>query len=179
MSAPGCSAPLHTECACKAAPAAWLVALLAGAGLLAGCGFHLEGRTPLPPALHVAYVEAKDQQTDFVQGLRRALVIDGARVTDRTTDATAVVHVLEDTLTPRVLAVSATNLPQEYEITYTVRFSVTAGGKDVLAPQEVSATRDYAFDAYVVLAKDNEDAVLRAALAHDLVDVVMRRLSRL
>ncbi len=154
-------------------------AFLASCALLAGCGFHLEGRAPLPKALHVAYVDAKDRQTDFVQGLRRALIIAGAQVTDRSTDATAVVHVIEDTVTPRVVAVSATNLPREYEITYTVRFSVTAGGKDLLAPQDVSATRDYAFDEYVVLAKDNEDAILRAALAHNLVDIVMRRLSSL
>ncbi len=148
--------------------------------LLAGCGFHLEGRTPLPKALHVAYVEAKDRQTDFVQGLRRALIIAGAQVTDQSARATAVVHVLEDSVTPRVVAVSSTNLPREYEITYTVRFSVTAAdGKDLLAAQEVSVTRDYAFDEYVVLAKDNEDAILQAALAHNLVDIVMRRLSSL
>ncbi len=154
-------------------------ALLAMCGLLAGCGFHLEGRTPLPKVLHVAYISAKDRQSDFVQGLQRALIVAGARVTDRSTEATAVVTVLEDTVTPRVVAVSATNLPREYEITYTVRFSVSAGAKDLLAPQEVSVTRDYAFDEYVVLAKDNEDAILRAALAHDLVDIVMRRLANL
>lgn len=162
-------------------PAAAAAAAVAAAALalLAGCGFHLEGRAPLPKAFSVSYVEAKDRQTDFVQGLSRALTLAGAQVTDQDAHATAVVHILQDTVTPRVVAVSSTNLPREYEITYTVRFSVTAGGKDLLAPQDVSATRDYAFDEYVVLAKDNEDAILRAALAHDLVNVVMRRLSSL
>ncbi len=174
MSAWRLSAEPRAALASLLAPAA-----LAALGLLAGCGFHLEGRVPLPTAFHVSYVEAKDRQTDFVQGLQRALVLAGAQVTDQDTHATAVVHILQDTVTPRVVAVSSTNLPREYEITYTVRFSVSAGNKDLLAPQEVSATRDYAFDEYVVLAKDNEDAILRAALAHDLVDIVMRRLSRL
>lgn len=161
--------------------ARWLavLALLVSAGLLDACGFHLEGRTPLPLALHVVYVEAKNQQSDFVQGLRRALVIAGARVTDRSTDATAVVHVLEDDATTAVEAVSATDLPREYEITYTVRFSVSASGKDLLASQRISATRDYAFDEYVVLAKDNEDRILRSDLARGLVEVVMKRLSSL
>lgn len=146
---------------------------------LCGCGFHLEGRTPLPQALRVACVEAKNGQTDFVQGLRRALIIAGAQVTDPCAKAAAVVHVIQDTVTPRVVAVSSNNLPREYEITYTVRFSVSANGKDVMAPQEVSLSRDYAFDEHVVLAKDNEDAILRGALAHDLVNIVMRRLSSL
>lgn len=146
---------------------------------LAGCGFHLQGHAPLPKALKVAFVEAKDHQSDFVQGLRKALIINGARVTDASTDASAVVHVLQDQLTERVLAVSATNLPREYELTYTVRFSVTAGAADLLTAQEVSATRDFSFDEHVLLAKDNEEDILRQALAHDLVDVVMRRLSSL
>jgi LPS-assembly lipoprotein len=149
------------------------------AAVLAGCGFHLEGHNPLPRPLSIAYVAAPDPQTDFVQGLRKALIVAGAQVADVSTQATAVVHVLQDTVTPRVLAVSAANLPREYEITYTVRFSVTAGGKDLLPPQEVSMSRDYSFDEHILLAKDNEEAVLRGALAHDLVGVVMRRLSGL
>jgi len=155
----------------------WAAAALACAG--AGCGFHLQGRMPLPQSLRIAYVDAKDRQSDFVQGLRKALIINGARVVDASTDASAVVHVLQDELTERVLAVSPTNLPREYELTYTVRFSVSAGASDLLAAQEVSATRDFSFDVTTLLAKDNEEAILKQALAHDLVDVVMRRLSSL
>jgi LPS-assembly lipoprotein len=152
---------------------------LGAAVLLAACGFHLEGHAPLPKALHATYVEAKDRQSDFTQGLRKALLTAGAEVTDDGSHATAVVHVLEDSVTPRVLAVSPTNLPREYEITYTVRFSVSAGAKDLLPPQELSLSRDYSFDEHVLLAKDNEEAILRGALARDLVDVVMRRLRNL
>jgi LPS-assembly lipoprotein len=75
--------------------------------------------------------------------------------------------------------VSPDNLPREYELTYTVRFSVTAGDKELLAPQEVASTREYSFTVTELLAKENEEAILQAALAHDLVDVVMRRLSSL
>jgi LPS-assembly lipoprotein len=145
---------------------------------LAACGFQLQGRTPLPKPLELSYVEAKDKQSEFVQGLRKALLAAGAQLTDEG-KATAVVHVLEDTATPRVLAVSSTDVPREYEITYTVRVSVTGDGRELLAPQEITVRRDYSFDEYVQLAKDNEDAILRAALARDLVGIVMRRLSRL
>ena len=151
----------------------------ASASLLAACGFHLEGHTPLPKPLATSYVEAKDMQSEYVQGLRKALLAAGARLAQESSGATAVVHVLEDTAAPRVLAVSAADLPIEYEITYTVRFSVTADGKDLLGPQEIVARRDYSFDPYVLLAKSDEEAILRAALAHDLVDITMRRLSRL
>ncbi|HTT02520.1 MAG TPA: LPS assembly lipoprotein LptE [Steroidobacteraceae bacterium] len=152
---------------------------LALALLQAACGFHLQGHAPLPQSFHTTYVEARDEQSNFVQGLRKALLIAGANVADSSTDAGAVVHVLDDRMTERVLAVSPSNIPVEYELTYTVRFSVAANGKELLSPQEVSARRDFSFDEHVLLAKDNEEAILHDALARDLVGVVMRRLSSL
>lgn len=147
--------------------------------LLAGCGFHLQGHTPLPPQFKLSHVEASDRQSDFVQGLRNALRVSGMELTDDATAATATVHVLDDRHTQRVLSVSPDNLPREYELTYTVRFSVSAGSKELLAPQEVATTREYSFTVSELLAKENEEAILQAALAHDLVDVVMRRLASL
>ena len=147
--------------------------------LLGGCGFHLEGHVPLPASLQSPLVEARDRQTDFVQTLRRSLTINGAHVTEESKEASAVVHVLMDELDERVLAVSSTNLPREYELTYRVRFSVSVDGTELLAAQDVSATRDFAFDEHYLLAKDNEEQILRQALAQDLVGVVMRRLERL
>jgi len=155
--------------------------LSAGMTLLAvlcGCGFQLEGRAPLPQTLQKPYVEARERQSDFVQALRQALIVSGAQVTDESERATAVVHVLEDELDQRVLAVSATNLPREYELTYRIRVSVSANGVDLLAPQELSATRDVSFDERFLLAKDNEVVILRQALARDLAAVLMRRLAR-
>jgi outer membrane lipopolysaccharide assembly protein LptE/RlpB len=60
-----------------------------------------------------------------------------------------------------------------------VRFSVNAGDKELLAPQEISATRSYSFDETRSLAKEHEEAILRQAMAHDLADRVVRQLSSL
>jgi LPS-assembly lipoprotein len=154
--------------------------LVAAALLLASaCGFHLQGYKALPAALRVSYVQAADRQSDFVQDLRKELLSSGAHLTTRSEDATAVVRVLTDNFQRRVLSVSVTDQPAEYEITYTVRFAVNFGDKEVLPVQELSAVRDYTFDETILLAKENEEAILRAALAHDLADVVMRRLTNL
>jgi LPS-assembly lipoprotein len=146
---------------------------------MSACGFHLQGHKPLPAALHVTYVQAADRQSDFVQDLRKELLTSGAQLTKQSEGATAVVRILTDNFQRRVVSVSATDQPAEFEITYTVRFSVTVADKEVLAPQEVSAVRDYTFDETILLAKENEEAILREALARDLADVVMRRLANL
>jgi len=149
------------------------------AALLTGCGFHLEGRTPLPESMKGAYVQATDLQTDFAQSLRKALLTSGARPPAEKRSASSVVNILRDDVVRRTLSVSAQNKPNEYEITYNVRFSVTAGDKELLAPQDISATRSYSFDETRLLAKEHEEAILRQAMAHDLADRVIRQLSSL
>ena len=156
----------------------WTCAL--AAVLLGGCGFHLQGHTPLPPVVRTPFLEAPDRQSDFIQYLRHALLSNGAQLTPERDKASAVVSILRDSVARRVLSVSATNQPNQYEVTYTAGFAVSApGGKELLAPQEVSATRSYSFDETLLLAKNHEEQILRQDMARDLADMVMRRLASL
>jgi len=147
--------------------------------LLAGCGFHLQGRQPLPAEFAYTYVDTKDEQTDFVQDLRKALLASKVNVIPTKGSASAIIVVHDDELTERILSISARNIPTEYELTYRVKFSVTAGDKTLIDDEEISATRDISFDESQLLAKEREQEILRAALARDLVALVMRRLAAL
>jgi LPS-assembly lipoprotein len=147
--------------------------------LLAGCGFHLQGRQPLPAHFSHTYVDTQDEQTDFVQDLRKALIASKVNVIRTKSSSTAVIAVHDDELTERILSVSAQNIPTEYELTYKVTFSVSSEGKTLIDKEEISATRDISFDEAQLLAKEREQEILRAALARDLVALVMRRLAAL
>ena len=147
--------------------------------LLASCGFHLQGREPLPNSFQYTYVDTKDEQTDFVQDLRKALIASKVNVIPTKSSAGATIAVHEDELTERILSVSAHNIPTEYELTYRVKFSVVAGDKTLIDNEEISATRDISFDEAQLLAKEREQEILREALARDLVALVMRRLAAL
>jgi LPS-assembly lipoprotein len=152
----------------------------AAAALLAACGFHLQGHTPLPAAVKSPYVEAPDRQSDFVQYLRHDLLSNGAQLKQEKSEASVVVSILRDSVARRVLTTSATNQPNQYEITYTVAFSVTAAaGQELLPPEELSATRTYSFQEQLLLAKGHEEDILRKDMARDLAELVMRRLSSL
>ena len=156
-----------------------LAALLLAAIGAAGCGFHLQGRTPLPDAFAYTFIDTQDEQTDFVQDLRKALLASGAKVIRTQGSSGATIEVHHDELTERVLSVSARNIPTEYELTYKVKFSVVSGGKSLIDDEEISATRDFSFDETQLLAKEREQEILREALARDLVALVMRRLAAL
>jgi LPS-assembly lipoprotein len=146
---------------------------------LAGCGFHLQGKQPLPEAFAYTYVDTRDEQTDFVQDLRKALIASGSKVIRTRGSSGAIISVHKDELTERILSVSARNIPTEYELTYRVEFSVDSGGKTLIDHEEITATRDISFDEAQLLAKEREQEILREGLARDLVALVMRRIASL
>ena len=146
--------------------------------LLAGCGFHLEGRTVLPAVMRRPYIQASDQQSDFVHSLRRDLLISGAHPVRGPAHATAII-VVHESRVKRVLSVSATNRPTEYEVVYAVQFSVIAGGKTLLEKQTVRTSRSYTFSENLLLATEHEQAILTGAMGRELADIVMRRLAKL
>jgi len=147
--------------------------------LLGACGFHLQGREPMPAAFANTYIDTQDEQTDFVQDLRKALIASNVKVINTKGSSGATIKVHDDAVAERILSVSARNIPTEYELTYRVKFSVTSGGATLIDNEEVSATRDISFDEAQLLAKEREQEILREALAHDLVALVMRRLAAL
>ena len=69
-------------------------------------------------AFAYTYVDTKDEQTDFVQDLRKALIASGSKVIRTQGSSGATISVHEDELTEKILSVSARNIPTEYELTY-------------------------------------------------------------
>lgn len=153
--------------------------LVATVVLSSGCGFHLQGHTPLPDVVRTPYVQTSDRQSEFVISLQRAMISSGAHPVEAKSRASVVVAILKDDVVRRTLSVSAQNQPDEYELTYNVRFSVTAGDKELLPPTDISNVRSFAFSEQLLLAKNHEEMILRQDMAHDLADMVMRRLASL
>ena len=148
--------------------------------LLAGCGFHLVGSEgPWPQVLARPYLSLKDPYTDFSREFEHQLKATGAQLQPPGASASATIEVSKDTVEQRTLSVSASNIPTEYLLIYTVTFSVRGPDKELLAPQTLSLQQDYSFAENVVLAKQHEADILRAQMARNLVAICMRRLSSL
>jgi LPS-assembly lipoprotein len=79
----------------------------------------------------------------------------------------------------RVLSVSARNTPEEFEVFYTVDYSIDRGGEEVVPMQTLELTRSFSFDEADLLAKDREEDILREAMARDIAGLVVRRLGSL
>ena len=153
--------------------------VLVGVCALSACGFRLAGSDPLPAVMARPYLSLKDPYTDFSREFEHQLKASGATVQLKREGATATVDVTKDLVEQRTLAVSAKNIPTEYELTYTVTFSVHGGDKELLAPQTISLSKDFSFDETLQLAKEHEADILRQQMARDLVSITMRRLTSL
>jgi LPS-assembly lipoprotein len=146
---------------------------------LSGCGFRLVGSDPLPAVMARTYLVLKDPYTDFSREIEHQLKSAGATMQPTREGATAIIDITKDSVEQRTLSVSATNIPTEYELTYTITFDVKAGDKQLLAPQTVSLSKDYSFQENVLLAKEHEADILRQQMAKDLVSIAMHRLTSL
>jgi LPS-assembly lipoprotein len=144
--------------------------------LVGGCGFHMRGAVTLPPNLHKVYVAGKDDLSPFSVELDRALRSAGAEMAGSAGEADAVIRVAQDRTGRRVLSVSTRNTPQEYEVFYSIQYSIDRGDKQAVASQQIELTRSFSFSESDLLAKDREEAILRDAMARDLADLVVRRL---
>ncbi len=89
------------------------------------------------------------------------------------------IEVTKDVVEQRTLSVSARNIPTEYELIYTVTFSVQGPDKEMLKPQTINVSKDFSFVEQDLLAKEHESDILRQQMARDLVAIAMRRLTSL
>lgn len=156
-----------------------LVLLTVLASALGGCGFQLRSAPQVPPEMARTYIVTDDRHSLFYRQLRRELKTAGADVVDSPADATAEFQLIIDDTGQRVLSVSARNVPREYEVYYTIEYSVRVGETILLPPQLQTLTRDYTYDETEVLGKAREEELMREAIVKDLVRIVLIQLSAL
>jgi len=125
------------------------------------------------------YIATDDRHSLFYRALRADLQNAGVNLVDSPADATATFAITYDETDQRVLSVSARNVPTEYEVYYTIQYSIDNGSKRILEPQTLTVTRDYTYDELLVLGKAHEEELLRDACVDDLVRIVLKQISAL
>ena len=142
-----------------------------------GCGFHLRGSSPVALRFSGVFVESASAPQVAAQ-LRRQLQYNGVALKRKPALAEAVVTLRGERFEQRVLSVDPrTGKVREYEIAYRVDLMVAdAKGHSLLAAQSVDLVRDYTFDETAVLAKSDEEQLLRQEMIQDAAATVLRRL---
>lgn len=156
-----------------------LVALLSGC--VAGCGFSLRGSQQFGSEL-VGQLYLEDRgPVSILQPLRNALTAQQVRFATVRGDADTVVVLSDEVISRRVASVSSSGKVSEYELLHAIDLQtirsvdgVRAGQLEITSDnqpkrQTVSVARDYTYDETDVLAKDDEERILRGEMADELV----------
>jgi LPS-assembly lipoprotein len=147
--------------------------------LVAGCGFQMQGALIIPPEMARTYISIDDESSQFYRALREQLQAAGVDLVDSAAESTATLSITFDETDQRVLSVSARNVPTEYEVYYTIQYSIADGVQNLLEPRTLTVTRDYTYDSRLVLGKAREEELMRTAIVEDLVRIVLKQIATL
>jgi LPS-assembly lipoprotein len=152
---------------------------LAGAALLAGCGFQLRQS---PDFAFDSILVTADPNSPLANQLRRSLAADGkVNVLPAGTDPNRANVVLEVPVEQRekvVVGLNASGQVREFQLRLRVMFSLrTPQGRELIPSTELLQQRDISFNEAVVLAKEAEEALLYRDMQNDVVQQLMRRLA--
>ncbi|GAB3680310.1 LPS-assembly lipoprotein LptE [Salinisphaera aquimarina] len=155
-----------------------MLTLVAGLGL-AGCGFHLQGASPLPKGIDAMYVSYNDDyrvgDPPLVETLQQRLRERGLL---GEVDAPAQLDIQRIDNRQRIVSVSPVDgRVAEYELTTQVLFDYSVNGATQLANEQLSVTRDYSFDDTERLAAEAEQRDLLTSMHEELANLVLLRIA--
>ncbi len=143
-------------------------------GLLAGCGFHLQGSYSWPAQWRSYQLDfpARDlAMARFVQQLGQTLRQRGL---EPAPDGALRMNLLSLTDRKTVAAIGGDGKAVEFDLLRELRFQlVTADWRSEVFT--VTSNRRLSFDPTVVLAKEAEEEQLRRALSRDLIEMLVLR----
>lgn len=163
-------------------PACWQIARLSAVVLMmtiiTGCGFRLQGNTPLP--FDTLLVSIPDN-TAFGADIRRAIRAASPStklINDPSQPYQASLQQIGESRTAREISLNAQGRVEEYELTLTYTFRLVAANSEVILPDTTMVVqRNMPFDDRVVQAKEGEQATLFKQMQTSLVSRIMRRIS--
>jgi LPS-assembly lipoprotein len=144
------------------------------AATLTACGFHLRGGESLPTELKNVYLEGGSPalREQMLQQLRTAK----SQLAPSIQTASIVVKLFDEQFQRRGVSLSERGKTNEYELVYRVEYEL-ATPKDavLLVRQPLEIRRDYYNDQQAILARDNEEAVLRTEMTQQVVRTLLNQ----
>ena len=149
---------------------------LIGLLILSSCGFELQNTGNLNEKIDSVYIQTVDPYSSFFRSIKDSLRNNGVMISDKRDEASYILIIKEDISSDRILSISATNTPMEYEIAYQVVWSLFKGNQEIISDIKHIETQDYSFDQNQLLGKRKEAEYLNDSLAEKISNGVLLKL---
>jgi LPS-assembly lipoprotein len=138
------------------------------------CGFHPRGSYALPLEMKAIYLEGgspilREQISTQLRNSQSAL-------TDSINSAGIVIKLFDEQFVRRSVSLSERGKTNEYELLYRLEYEVATPKDAILLPrQPLEIRRDYYNDQQAILARDNEENVLRSEMSQQVVRTLLNQ----
>lgn len=163
-----------------------LLIVLLTATVISACGFNVRGSGRQSGSQVVGQLFIEGDAT-ILRALRNELTAQQVQFATIRDEADTIVILDNEVLSRRVASVSSSGRVSEYELQHAIDLLTVRAIDGVKAglltmteinsqPQIVSVIRDYTYDETDVLAKDDEERILRAEMSDELVRHLVLRI---
>lgn len=142
--------------------------------LLSACGYHLRGAYDVPSGLKNAYLEGGSIQLreQFIKVVRPP----SGHFADAPDKAGVIIRIFSEQANNRVLSLNDRGRSNELELYYHVEYEMTTADNAILlARQPLEVKREYFNNQVDILAKDNEQSVIRNEMYQQAVYNIVDR----
>ena len=148
--------------------------ILGMAFLLSACGYHLRGALELPAGLKNVYLEGGSGQLQ--EQFNSAMKTSSVGIASSPETAGMIVRIFNEDNQRRVLSLSSSGAANNFELEYRFDYELVDSQNKVLMPrQSVEIKREYYNDQVAVIAKGNEETVIRNEMYQQAVRSIVNR----
>ncbi len=138
------------------------------------CGFHPRGSYAMPLEMKAVYL---DGGTPILrEQISTQLRNSKSQLTDSRESAGIVIKLFDEQFVRRSVSLSERGKTNEYELLYRLEYEVATPKDATLLPrQPLEVRRDYYNDQQAILARDNEENVLRSEMSQQVVRTLLNQ----
>ena len=141
------------------------------------CGYQLQDTSSLADRAGKVFIETNDSYSPFYKVLKNRMKINGISFSESRSSADTIIIINNDDFKERVITVSSSNYPKEYEINLEVTWSLIHQDQIIIENARYTEMGDYSFDRNRILGKVNESDFIKESLSEHVVEKIILRMS--
>ncbi len=142
--------------------------------LLSACGYHLRGAFQLPENMKNVYVEGGS--SSLREQFKQTLKSSSGQLAGSRKGAGIVIKIFDEDFNRRVLSLSSRGKSNEFELVYRLDYELAnARDAQLMARQAIEIRREYYNDQQFMIAKDQEEAMIRNEMYQQAVNTIVNR----
>jgi LPS-assembly lipoprotein len=142
--------------------------------LLTACGYHLRGEVELPENLKNVYLDGASPI--LREQFRKTLKDSSSNLLNSPETAGLVIRIVSEKSDQRALSLSSRGRSNELELSYRIEYELANSGDGEMTPrQPLEIKRQYFNNQQDILAKSNEETVIRSEMYQQAVQSIVNR----